>query len=95
MPSLRASSLVRVQFEVAHDKDEMTDTPPPAEPRRAATDSRRRRLLPKILIAVGAHPLVPDFPGAEHGITSNEVFHLDDVPKRVLIAFKGTMATAT
>jgi glutathione reductase (NADPH) len=46
----------------------------------------------KILIAVGAHPLVPDFPGAEHGITSNEVFHLDDVPKRVLIAGAGYIA---
>ena len=46
----------------------------------------------KILIAVGAHPLVPEFPGAEHGITSNEVFHLDDVPKRVLIAGAGYIA---
>src|SRR3546814_720123 len=31
----------------------------------------------KILIATGAWPIVPHFPGAEHGITSNEVFHLD------------------
>ncbi|RXD05179.1 glutathione-disulfide reductase [Sphingomonas sp. UV9] len=46
----------------------------------------------KILIAVGAHPLVPDFPGSEHGITSNEVFHLDEVPKRVLIAGAGYIA---
>ena len=46
----------------------------------------------KILIAVGAHPLTPEFPGAEHGITSNEVFHLDDVPKRVLIAGAGYIA---
>ncbi len=30
-----------------------------------------------ILIATGAHPVVPDVPGAEHGITSNEMFHLD------------------
>jgi glutathione reductase (NADPH) len=35
---------------------------------------------------------VPDCPGAEHGITSNEVFHLDDVPKRVLIAGAGYIA---
>ncbi|HXH14826.1 MAG TPA: glutathione-disulfide reductase [Sphingomonas sp.] len=46
----------------------------------------------KILIAVGAHPLVPEFPGSEHGITSNEVFHLDEVPKRVLIAGAGYIA---
>jgi glutathione reductase (NADPH) len=45
-----------------------------------------------ILVAVGAHPHVPDFPGHEHGITSNEVFHLDAVPKRVLIAGAGYIA---
>jgi len=46
----------------------------------------------KILIAVGAHPSVPDCPGAEHGITSNEVFHIDAVPRRVLIAGAGYIA---
>ena len=51
-----------------------------------------KKTAAKILIAVGAHPLVPDCPGAEHGITSNEVFHLDDVPKRVLIAGAGYIA---
>src|ERR1043165_1795797 len=35
-----------------------------------------------ILIATGARPVVPDVPGAEHGVTSNEMFHLDAVPKR-------------
>src|SRR3712207_494942 len=42
-----------------------------------------------ILIATGAWPLVPDFPGAEHGITSNEVFHLEEVPRRAVIAGGG------
>ena len=45
-----------------------------------------------ILIAVGAHPQVPHCPGHEHGITSNEVFHLDAIPKRVLIAGAGYIA---
>ena len=45
-----------------------------------------------ILIAVGARPHVPDCPGHEHGITSNEVFHLEDLPKRVLIAGGGYIA---
>ncbi|SEM72224.1 NADPH-glutathione reductase [Sphingomonas gellani] len=45
-----------------------------------------------ILIAVGAHPAVPDVPGKEHGITSNEAFHLDTVPKRMLIAGAGYIA---
>ena len=46
----------------------------------------------RILLAVGAHPLVPNCPGNEHGITSNEVFHLPAIPKRVLIAGAGYIA---
>ncbi|MDB5695150.1 MAG: glutathione-disulfide reductase [Sphingomonas bacterium] len=46
----------------------------------------------RILVAVGAHPAIPDFPGNEHGITSNDVFHLPTLPKRVLIAGAGYIA---
>jgi glutathione reductase (NADPH) len=46
----------------------------------------------KILIAVGAHPAVPECRGHELGITSNEAFHLDAIPKRVLIAGAGYIA---
>ncbi len=45
-----------------------------------------------ILIATGARPHVPDCPGHELGITSNEAFHLDEVPRRVLIAGAGYIA---
>jgi glutathione reductase (NADPH) len=45
-----------------------------------------------ILIATGAKPFVPEFPGSEHVITSNEAFHLDEVPKRILIAGGGYIA---
>jgi glutathione reductase (NADPH) len=45
-----------------------------------------------ILVAVGAHPAIPDVKGREHGITSNEAFHLDAIPKRVLIAGAGYIA---
>lgn len=45
-----------------------------------------------ILIAVGAWPAIPDVPGAELGITSNEVFHLEALPKRVVIAGAGYIA---
>jgi glutathione reductase (NADPH) len=45
-----------------------------------------------ILIAVGARPHVPSCPGHEHGITSNEAFHLDTLPKRILIAGGGYIA---
>ena len=45
-----------------------------------------------ILIATGAWPSIPDVPGAEHGITSNEVFHLAQLPKRAVIAGAGYIA---
>ncbi|MEL6978797.1 MAG: glutathione-disulfide reductase [Pseudomonadota bacterium] len=45
-----------------------------------------------ILIAVGGRPFVPPFPGAEHVITSNEIFHLDALPQRMLIAGGGYIA---
>ncbi len=45
-----------------------------------------------ILIATGAEPARLDFPGSEHAITSNEAFHLDEVPKRVMIAGGGYIA---
>jgi len=46
-----------------------------------------------ILVATGARPFVPtDIPGADLGITSNEVFHLPAVPKRVVIAGAGYIA---
>ena len=45
-----------------------------------------------ILIATGARPHVPNVPGAEHAITSNEAFHLEAVPKRIVIAGGGYIA---
>jgi glutathione reductase (NADPH) len=45
-----------------------------------------------ILIATGAWPSIPAIPGAEFGITSNEVFHLDQLPKRAVIAGAGYIA---
>jgi glutathione reductase (NADPH) len=45
-----------------------------------------------ILIATGAWPAVPAIPGAELGITSNEIFHLDALPRRAVIAGAGYIA---
>ena len=46
----------------------------------------------RILVATGGWPHVPEFPGSEHVITSNEVFHLATLPKRVVIAGGGYIA---
>jgi glutathione reductase (NADPH) len=45
-----------------------------------------------ILIATGARPQIPECPGHEHGITSNDAFHLEGVPRRILIAGGGYIA---
>lgn len=45
-----------------------------------------------VLVATGARPMVPDIPGAEHGITSNEIFHLEALPKRAIICGAGYIA---
>jgi glutathione reductase (NADPH) len=38
-----------------------------------------------ILVATGARPFIPDIPGKELGITSNEAFHLEKLPHSILI----------
>ncbi|MEZ5997891.1 MAG: glutathione-disulfide reductase [Hyphomonas sp.] len=49
----------------------------------------------KILIAVGGRPWMPtpeEIPGIEHAITSNEVFHLEELPKHIVIGGGGYIA---
>jgi len=47
----------------------------------------------KILIATGGRPWMPhELPGIEHAITSNEAFHLEQLPKRIVIAGGGYIA---
>ncbi|HEU5482769.1 MAG TPA: glutathione-disulfide reductase [Sphingomicrobium sp.] len=46
----------------------------------------------KILIATGARPLMPEIDGIEHAISSNETFHLEEIPKRIVIAGGGYIA---
>ncbi len=45
-----------------------------------------------ILVATGGWPQVPDIPGKEHAITSNEAFFLKDLPRRVLVVGGGYIA---
>ena len=49
----------------------------------------------KILVAVGGRPWRPsedELPGVEHTITSDEIFHLDELPKHLVIAGGGYIA---
>src|SRR5260221_11461963 len=52
----------------------------------------RRITAGTILIAVGAWPEIPKIPGAEWGLSSNEVFHLPHLPKRIVIVGGGYIA---
>ena len=45
-----------------------------------------------ILIATGGWPVVPPVPGAEHAISSNEAFHLGQLPRRALVVGGGYIA---
>lgn len=45
-----------------------------------------------ILVATGGAPFVPDFPGSEHAITSNEVFDMEELPDRILVVGGGYIA---
>ena len=46
----------------------------------------------RILIATGGWPFIPEFPGREHVISSNEVFYLDQLPKRCVVVGGGYIA---
>lgn len=46
----------------------------------------------RILVAAGGRPWVPDIPGAEFGITSDQAFHLEALPSRILIIGGGYIA---
>lgn len=46
----------------------------------------------KILIATGGTPFMPNIPGIEHAISSNEVFHLEEQPKSAIVVGGGYIA---
>ncbi len=46
----------------------------------------------KILIATGGTPFMPEIPGIEHAITSNEIFHLESQPKSAIVVGGGYIA---
>ena len=46
-----------------------------------------------LLIATGGWPFLPDIPGANLAVTSNEMFHLPSLPKRALVVGGGYIAS--
>lgn len=55
-------------------------------------DGKKRLTAKNILIATGTWPTKPDIPGAEHAVTSNEVFYLDRLPNDAIVVGGGYIA---
>jgi glutathione reductase (NADPH) len=45
-----------------------------------------------ILVAVGSTPVIPDVPGIEHAVSSNEMFLLPELPRRLAVMGAGYIA---
>jgi glutathione reductase (NADPH) len=71
---------------IFHERAELTG------PNSVKLASGQEVTADKILIATGARPVMPPIDGIEHAISSNEVFHLDKLPKRIVIAGGGYIA---
>src|SRR5947208_5303738 len=71
---------------IIHERAELTG------PNSIRLASGKEVTADKILIATGATPVMPRLEGVEHAISSNEVFHLDALPKRIVIAGGGYIA---
>ncbi len=52
-----------------------------------------RKTAKHILVATGGRPVVPEFPGSDLAITSNEIFHLEELPESMLIVGGGYIAS--
>ena len=71
---------------IFHERAELTG------PNSLRLASGKEVTADKILVATGATPVMPPIDGIEHAISSNEVFHLDTLPKRIVIAGGGYIA---
>lgn len=72
---------------IIHSRAELRD----AHTLHLSTDNRTVT-ADKILIATGGWPSLPKIPGIEHAITSNEAFHLAQLPRRVMVVGGGYIA---
>ena len=46
----------------------------------------------RVIVATGSRPLVPDLPGAEHALVSDDLFTLDALPERIAMIGGGYIA---
>src|SRR6476661_2871872 len=80
-------TLTNHEVTIFHERAELTG------PNSIRLASGKEVTAGKILIATGATPVMPSIEGVDHAISSNEVFHLDALPKRIVIAGGGYIAS--
>ncbi len=61
-------------------------------PHSVDVDGKRQLSARHILIATGGWPYIPEFPGKEHVISSNEVFDLPHLPETLVVVGGGYIA---
>jgi len=86
LEGLYIQTLTNHQVEIFHERATLTG------PNEVRLSSGKTIGASKILIATGARPFMPGIEGVEHAISSNEVFHLDKIPDRIVIAGGGYIA---
>ncbi len=86
LEGLYTQTLTNHQVEIFHERATLTG------PNEIKLASGKTVTAGKVLIATGARPNMPGIEGIEHAISSNEVFHLDHLPKRIVIAGGGYIA---
>ena len=79
-------TLENQNVEIFHERAEITGD------HEITLASGKKVTAKTILIATGARPRMPECQGAEHAISSNEAFHLNELPKRIIIAGGGYIA---
>jgi glutathione reductase (NADPH) len=86
LEGIYTETLTNHAVEIFHERAVLTG------PNSVRLASGRKISADKILISTGAHPAMPEIDGIEHAISSNEVFHLERLPNRIVIAGGGYIA---
>ncbi|WIW95075.1 glutathione-disulfide reductase [Altererythrobacter rubellus] len=76
----------------SHDVEVFAERATITGPHSLRLASGREVTAKYILVATGAWPAMPEFPGLEHCISSNEVFHLEQQPKCLMVVGGGYIA---
>jgi glutathione reductase (NADPH) len=87
LSGIYVTNLQNAGADLAHARAELED----AHTIRLA-DRDKPFSVDKVLVATGARPAMPPIPGIELAITSNEAFHLPELPKRILVVGGGYIA---